>query len=154
MSRIFLTATAAAAVMLTVDAASASGPPATGLYEATIVTTNTKCGGQPSGTVAAAIFNLGAPGTVSEYLNLPVASTSSPALAHIGYSTAFPNSGGKYTGGTWTGKGTELLITPGHSTSLGAPTFTSTVTLNDGNTFFIAYSDSTGCTSNQTFIRL
>jgi hypothetical protein len=157
MSRIFLTATAAAAVMLTVNAASASGPPATGLYEVTLVTTNTLCQGQPTGTVAAGIFNLGAPGTVSEYLNLPVASTSSPALAHIGYSTAFPNTGSPahYVAGTWSGNATTLYIVPGHTTSLGTDPFTSTVTFNDGNTFFISFKDTkTGCMANQTFIRL
>jgi hypothetical protein len=149
MSRIFLTATAAAAVMFAINSASAAGPPAAGFYAVTFVTTNTKCGGQPSGTVASGIFNLAGTGKTGEYANLPIATTTDPELVHIGYSSAFPAASG-----TWTGTSTTTLITDSTKTNLPSATFTSTVTFNDGNTFFIDYSDSSGCTANQTFIRV
>jgi hypothetical protein len=149
MSKIFLKATAAAAAMLAINSASAATAPIPGTYSTTAITTDAKCGGAPAGSVAGFIFNLVGTGKTGEYANVPVATTTDPELVNIVYSSAFPTASG-----IWKGTETQTLITDSTKTKLPLATFTSTVTFNDANTFFVDYSDSTGCTANQTSVRV
>ncbi len=126
----------------------AATTPKAGTYAVTPVTTASACGAAV-GTISNSVFNLAGPGKKGNYPNLAVPNTAGNSVYNITFTSALPTASG-----TWTGKSTSTIESAGGSTVVGTVTFTDAITFVYASTFIGSDSDSSGCTSNATYIRV